>query len=100
MYDHFLACVDFADPCLLQLIRDEDPEVVYRSLIAIGNLVRPPSPRSISEINSFVLQLLSPHVTASMPAAGLERYRTLAMAAKRFTAEARIKAVLVEIARK
>lgn len=68
---------------VLELIRDQDPEVVYRSLVALGNL------------------LLSAHVTASIPAAGLQRYRTLAKEAKRFTApsEARIRLILVEIAR-
>ncbi|KAI5477830.1 phospholipase A-2-activating protein [Pseudohyphozyma bogoriensis] len=57
-----------------ELLRDNDPEVVYRSLIALGNL------------------LLSPQLTADIPGAGLQRYKTLAKDAARRVPEARIKA--------
>ncbi|KAL8277995.1 hypothetical protein RQP46_009627 [Phenoliferia psychrophenolica] len=63
------------------LLRDTDGEVVYRSLIALGNL------------------LLSPQITSDIPAAGLQRYKTLAKDAAKRLHEARIKAVVVEIER-
>ncbi|KAM0753585.1 PFU-domain-containing protein [Meredithblackwellia eburnea MCA 4105] len=62
-----------------ELLRDGDAEVVYRSLIALGNL------------------LLSPQITEDIPAAALQRYKTLAKDAAKRVPEARVKAVVAEI---
>ncbi|KAK4703285.1 phospholipase A-2-activating protein, partial [Phenoliferia sp. Uapishka_3] len=64
---------------ITELLNDNDGEVVYRSLIALGNV------------------LLSPQITSAIPAGSLQRYKALAKDAAKRLPEARNKAVVVEI---
>lgn len=60
----------------------------------------PPTPALERALTSaHETQLLSPQITSDVPAAGLQRYKTLAKDAAKRLPEARIKAVVVEIER-
>ncbi|ORY58665.1 WD40-repeat-containing domain protein [Leucosporidium creatinivorum] len=66
---------------LVDLLGDADGEVVYRSIMALGNL------------------LLSPSFASSLPSSTVTRFKTLAKdASKRLPAEARIKVLVAEFA--
>lgn len=52
-----------------------------------------------SDWGSFLVQLLSPQITATMPGAALQRCKTLAKEAGKRLPEVRNKAVIVEIER-
>lgn len=100
-----LPCLNIDLPTIpLQLLRDSDGEVVYRSLVALGNLVRHISPPCLGQsevayLFALLAQSLSSKFSSSMPAAGLARYKALAKDAVKRLPESRNKAIMVEIER-
>lgn len=86
-----------------QLMNDSDSETVYRSMMALGNLVRPPLAQYLSSspaltLGSSCAQLVSFETAAALSASATQRYKAAARDAAQRLPEGRIKSLSRELA--